>query len=187
MQGDREPRCFELRVPLNGRKILSPVSSSLDQRTWQYALTQHRASPPESASPEQPTMERDEAASLPQLCSSSSPVLASTAADCRHDMSPHPCAVTASGRRQKKLKTVQVTTPIAATRLDRLPCRRQSLPLCVKRKSDSQSAASAARRSTRQRIDSKVFDPSDPTAIAGYVQARGTSPDTQSGLPFDTG
>ena len=144
-------------------------------------------SPAGSVPAEQPTTHRDEASSLPQLCLTADPVLGSVAADRLHDTGPQVCAVTAPGRRKKKLKTVQVTTRIAAPPLDPPPCRRQSLPSCVKRKSDSQSVAPAVRRSTRQRIACKAFDPSDPTAKAGYVQKRGASPDEQSSLPFDPG
>ena len=129
----------------------------------------------------------DEASSLPQPCSHVSTVAAPPAADCVHDMSPQTCAVTASARCQKKRKTVQVTTPVSAAPLDRLRSKRQSSPPCVKRKPDSQSVPPAVRRSTRQRTASKVFDPSDSTANAGYVQARAISPDMQSGLPFDQG
>ena len=144
-------------------------------------------SPSDSVSVEQPTTQLDEASPLPYPCSNSSPVPTSTAANCLHDMSPQTCAVPTSGRHQKKRKTVQVTTPLPAAPLDRLQSERQSLPSCVKRKPDSQSVLPAVRHSTRQRFAFKVFDPSDPAANAGYVQVRGTSPNTASGPPFDTG
>ena len=56
-----------------------------------------------------------------------------------------------------------------------------------RRRSVSPPAVQTLRRSVRIRVICRVFDPTDPAAIAGYVQPRGISPDSQSGLPYDTG
>ena len=99
----------------------------------------------ESIPTEQPTTQWDEASSLPDPCSSVTTVVAPPAAGCVHDMSPQNCAVTASGRRKRKRKTVQVITltPLSAAPLDRLQAERQSLPPCVKRQPGSQSVLPA--------------------------------------------
>ena len=223
-------------------------------------------SPTSPASAAQPTTQWDEASVLPPLCSSARSVITSAAAGCHHDVTQQIRAVTASGQRQKRLKTVQVTTTVSEAQPDRPQSRRQSSPLSVERKSgsqsplparrstlfpganpalplaaadrphdmspqtravtapgrpqkkpktvqvtanlsdaqpdglqprrlpssvkrkpDSQSSLLSVRRSTRQRIASQAFDPSDPASVVGYVQARGTSPYAQSGLPFDPG
>ncbi len=56
-----------------------------------------------------------------------------------------------------------------------------------KRKSQTPPPQQVLRRSVRQRVASRAFDPSDPTATAGYVQRSQLGPEMQSGLPFDTG
>ena len=102
-------------------------------------------------------------------------------------MSPQTCAVTVSGGRQEKRKTVQVTTPLSAAPLDRLNpdgslCHHASSANLIH--SQYQQLCDAARDNG---LPLEVFDPSDPIANAGYVQARGTTPDKQSGLSFDPG
>ena len=148
-----------------------------------------RLQPRRRSSPSSVKRKSDSQSPLPAQCStlfpSTSPALTPAAADCPHDMTPQTCAVPAPGRPQKKPKTMQVTATLSDAQPDGLQPRR--LPSCVKRKSDSQSSLLSVRRSTRQRIASEAFDPSDPASVAGYVQARGTSPYAQSGLPFDPG
>jgi len=104
-----------------------------------------------------------------------------------HQCSGWPCRLRqhrvtpASLADEKRLKTAQATEP------GQQPSVRQTQPPRNKRKAISQPNLQPEKRSTRQRFSPRVFDPSDPTAVAGYVQHRGVSPDMQSSLPFDTG
>ena len=175
------------------RAATAPGQKQKKLKTVQVTTTISEAQPdrlqPRRRSSPSSVKRKSDSQSPPAQCStlfpSTSPALTPAAADCPHDMTPQTCAVPAPGRPQKKPKTVQVTADLSDAQPYGL--QPQRLPSCVKRKSDSQSSLLSVRRSTRQRIASKAFDPSDPASVAGYVQARGTSPYAQSGLPFDPG
>ncbi len=127
------------------------------------------------------TSEPDEASTVPLLCSSDDLMPASPAAACVPCTDSQPAISAIFNRSQKRLKTAQATKP------GQQPSVRQTQPPRNKREAISQPNFQPERRSTRQRLSPRVFDPSHPTAVAGYVQHRGVSPDMQSSLPFDTG
>ena len=145
--------------------------------------------PTDPAATQQPAIPLDEAPAilLTSAANDSSVTPVSAATSCLHDLGTQTSSAVASGPRRKKSKAVQVTTAHLTAQPEQQRRQRLALPLREKRKPESQPAFNAERRSTRQRFTTMVFDPSDPTAIAGYVHLRGASPDTQSGLPFDTG
>jgi len=95
-------------------------------------------------------------------------------------------ALPCTGNR-RKLKTAQATATLQVTEPGQQPSVRHTQRSRNKRKAVTQQNLRPERRSTRQRFCPRLFDPSDRTAIAGYVQQRGVSPDMQSSLPFDTG
>jgi len=137
----------------------------------------------------------DEAFAVPLLCSKRrlagppSGRLQSPTAACVPCADSHPAASATMHRRQKKLKTAQATATLQVTEPGRQPSVRHTHRSHSKRNVITLQNLSLQpeRRSTRQRFCPRVFDPSDCTAIAGYVQQRGVSPDMQSSLPFDTG
>ena len=129
------------------------------------------------------TSQRDEAPTPPLLCDRAIP-------------SPAPRAPAlqatdkaALSRTRKKLKQTQATAIAQPARPKQQPLPQQTQPPqpCSKRKASSQQISQPETRSTRQRFCPRVFDPSDPTARAGYIYKRGISPDMQSSLPFETG
>ena len=92
------------------------------------------------------------------------------------------CTLRSVGRRRKKHRlagAICAAVPQTDQQRSQLPHR--------KRKLQTAPLQQKLRRSIRQRVSTQVYDPTDPAAIAGYVQRRGPSPDMQSGLPFDTG
>ena len=128
-----------------------------------------------------------------QMCSSTSdfatmPVLpAPPATACAPCADSETTANTAFSRRRKKLKQTQPTATMQTTASAQQPLTSQTQLTHGKRKAISQQMSPPERRSTRQRFCPRVFDPSDSSAIDGYIQKRGISPDMQSSLPFETG
>ena len=129
----------------------------------------------------------NEAAAIPLLCSSDNLLAISRAAAHIPSADSQPNVGAAPDRHQKKLKTAQATALLQMIGPDQQPSVRHARQPRSKRKAITQHIVQPHRRSTRQRIHPRVFDPSDPAAIAGYVRPQGVSPDMQSSLPFDTG
>ncbi len=166
---EQQPSIRQTQPSRRKRKAVSQQILQLTDRPGPRTPTPQVASQP------------DEASAALLLCSSDDLTAASPAAACVPCADPHPATSATMHRRQKKLKTAQATEP------GQQPSVWHTQPPRNKRKAISQPNLQRERRSTRQRFCPRVFDPSDPTAVAGYVQHRGVSPDMQSSLPFDTG
>ena len=141
----------------------------------------------EPASAEPLASRRDEASVLPLPCPTETQPTAPAAVACVPTTDSLPTSVHASGRRRKKPSNAQAPAALYTAEPHPQGTDRHSQVSRSKRKADSQPTLQPTRRSTRQRTSTRVFDPSDPAATAGYVQRRGASPDMQSSLPFDPG
>ena len=130
---------------------------------------------------------RDEAPAPPLSCPEVNLMTSSCSPAILQKSSSQPDAAGASGRHEKRSKRVQTSLTIQAVELEQPQSLRQLQPLRSKRKAEFQPDLQPQRRSARQRIGSRVFDPSDPAATAGSVARRGASPDSQASLPFDPG
>ena len=171
----------DLLIPNTYRLIRSHMTWYVEGQPPNLACGVVRTPTPQVAS--QP----DEASAALLLCSIDDLTAASPAAACAPCADPHPATSATMHRRQKRLRTAQATATLQVTEPGQQPSVRHTQRSHSKRKAITQQDLQPGKRSTRQRFCPRVFDPSDRTAIAGYVQQRRVSPDMQSSLPFPTG